>query len=395
MKKKDIKYFIILISMFVLYILVETLSPPPVNWQVTFDENHKIPFGTYAVDQLLPEIFEGKEITHSNATIYDLYEEDIDFKNLLIICNSFTPSEEDEEILFEMLEEGKHVFIAADWFSGKFFDSLKISVSHSITRSLSMSLTDTSMVYMSSGFSFPEMGPFKYMPNHSSLFFYSFDSTRADVLATNSHKDPCLIRYQMGEGSLILSTLPMAFTNYYFLKEDNHWFIANSLSMMPAENLHLTNYYQYGRLEPISKLRFILTNPSLTWAYYLVIAGLIIFMLFESKRRQRPIPVIKPPENSTLNFIDTIGNLYFNQGNNKNIASKKITYFLDFLRRRYYLKTDKLDSDFAMKLAQKTNRDPEEVKELVKLITQVEQIQTFDNASLVMLNNKIEEYYAS
>jgi hypothetical protein len=392
MSRKDLKYIFLLTALFVLYILVEIFSPQPANWTVTYDEDHKIPYGTYVLNELMPDLFEGQSIQNSNATLYDLKNSDNDFENLLIICNSFSLDREDEDALVEMLEKGKHVFIAAGWFYGTLFDSLNISVSHSLVKDFA-GVRDTSLIYMSDGSSFDEEGPFKYLSSHASLFFYAYDSLKADIIATDHEKDPVLIRYQIGEGSLILCTLPMAFTNYYMLRDRNEYFASNALSQLPVGKVHRTNFYQYGRLEPMSKLRFVLTQPPLAWAYYLMVSAILIYLLFESKRRQRAIPVVAPPKNSTLDFIGTMGNLYFNKGNNKNIAIKKITYFLDHLRQRYFLKTDKLDDDFERKLAMKTNKSPEKTKELLNLIKIVEQKKMLSDQELIELNDKIEDYY--
>jgi hypothetical protein len=389
--KKDKKYIILLISLFVLYILVEVLSPPPINWNVTYDENHKIPYGTFALNSLLPDLFPGQRITNSNSTIYDLI--DGDFKSLIIISQSFSLGEEDEASLLEMLDQGKHVFIAAERLGGKLMDSLKISVSHSIVKGFASTMQDSVAVFMAEGTPFTDKGPYNYLTAHASLYFYSYDTSKAEVLAVDESKDPFLIRYKIGNGELVLSTLPMAFTNFYLMMDKNHNFASNALSVLPVGDIHLTNFYHYGRLEPLSKLRFILSHPSLKWGYYLAIFAVVLFMIFESKRRQRPIPVITPPSNSTLDFIGTMGNLYLNKGNNINIANKKITYFLDYLRQRYFLKTDKLDDEFAERLAMKTSRNVVETKELVALIRKVELSGISNDDELLLLNDKIEDYY--
>jgi hypothetical protein len=49
-------------------------------------------------------------------------------------------------------------------------------------------------------------------------------------------------------------------------------------------------------------LRFFLTNDFLRWALRLSVFGLILYILFEMKRRQRVIPVITPLRNSTVRF---------------------------------------------------------------------------------------------
>ena len=85
-----------------------------------------------------------------------------------------------------------------------------------------------------------------------------------------------------------------------------------------------------------SIFRYIFTQPALTWAYYLVLIGLLFYALFAGKRTQRVIPVVEPPRNTSLEFAQTVGRLYFQQGDHDNLARKKIQYFLAGLRERYH-----------------------------------------------------------
>ena len=78
--------------------------------------------------------------------------------------------------------------------------------------------------------------------------------------------------------------------------------------------------------------------------------SLLIFILFNAKRKQRVVKVIKPLENSTIAFTKTIGNLYYETKDHNNLIDKKITYFLEFIRRKYYLDTQLLDEKFMKNL---------------------------------------------
>ena len=88
-----------------------------------------------------------------------------------------------------------------------------------------------------------------------------------------------------------------------------------------------------------SPMRFILSNEGLKWGWYLFLIGMIILMIFNAKRKQRIIPIIKPLTNTTVDFTKTIGNLYFQEGNHDTIMEKKIIYFLEKIRQDYLLDT--------------------------------------------------------
>ena len=115
-------------------------------------------------------------------------------------------------------------------------------------------------------------------------------------------------------------------------------------------------------------------------------------MAFEMKRRQRIIPVIKPLGNTTLEFVSTIGNLYYQNGDHKNIAEKKILFFLDQIRSRFWLNTNRLDDAFTTSLAKKSGKDQEEVRKIVDTINNIRSQPSISADELLDLNTKIESF---
>ena len=58
-----------------------------------------------------------------------------------------------------------------------------------------------------------------------------------------------------------------------------------------------------------SSLSVIRQHPPLLWAFWLGIVGLLLFIFFNVKRKQRIINVVKPNVNTTVNFTETVGRL--------------------------------------------------------------------------------------
>ncbi len=73
---KALKLYIgILIFLFVVIIIIEFTTPQPVNWQKTYNETHKIPFGTYIFHEELEEIFPESKINDIRVTPYEYFDE--------------------------------------------------------------------------------------------------------------------------------------------------------------------------------------------------------------------------------------------------------------------------------------------------------------------------------
>jgi hypothetical protein len=119
----------------------------------------------------------------------------------------------------------------------------------------------------------------------------------------------------------------------------------------------------------------------------------VFFIFYEKKRRQRIIPIIEPLKNATVGFVNVVGQVYYEQRDNKNMAQKKILYFLEHLRTKYYLRTNVLDAEFIERLSQKAGIEISFAREIVNQINYIEvQVQVTDH-ELILLNQLIEQFY--
>jgi hypothetical protein len=201
------------------------------------------------------------------------------------------------------------------------------------------------------------------------------------------------LRIPIGKGQLLLNCTPMVFTNIYLLAGDNNKFISNTFSYLSQNEVHRTEYYHLGRLESETPLRFILTTEALKWAYYIVVISILLFMIFEAKRKQRIIPVIPPLSNTTLEFVSTIGNLYYQKGDHKNIAEKKIQFFLEQVRTNYFLSTTQRNDFFITCLAKKSGNSDEVTRTLIQNIERILSSTQIDKKMLIDLNDQLERFH--
>jgi len=119
---------------------------------------------------------------------------------------------------------------------------------------------------------------------------------------------------------------------------------------------------------------------------------LILFVIFKAKREQRIIPVIKPLENSSVEFTRTIGDLYFQHKNYTNIILKKVTFFMDYIRSHFYLETEDLNDNFIKKLAVKASKSVEETTTVINFIKMLKNKPLHTEQELIELNKLIEDF---
>lgn len=390
--RKDWKYILYISLAFGLFVTIKLLSPKQYNWSMTFAHDDKNPYGAYALSKLLPGLFPGEKISHSYKTLYEVKDSLADADNIIIIGSNFSADKEDTKVLLEHVEKGGSALISAQYFWGHFSDTLNVTTYDYFFKSGHIfGKQDTSILRFANA-QLDTAHEFFYRRDNIHNYFNRFDTTRTTIIAKNDYDYPVTIRLKIGKGNLILNSTPLIFSNIYLLSSHNHQFISKTLSYLPKENVTWTEYYHLGRMEAASPLRFILTNEPLRWAYYITLISLLMFMIFEMKRRQRIIPIIKPLGNTTLEFVNTIGNLYYQRGDHKNIAEKKINFFMDQLRSKYWLNTTHLDEIFITTMAKKLGREEQDVRKLINVINAIRSKEKITAEELLELNKCMGDF---
>ncbi|MFZ1807272.1 MAG: DUF4350 domain-containing protein [Cyclobacteriaceae bacterium] len=386
--KKDWKYVLYLSAFFGIYVAVQLLSPKNHNWSISLSHLDKDPYGTFVLNELLPDLFDSVTIT--NKTMYELLEAKVENTALLSFSTSLGMAKEDTESLLQFVARGNTVFLSAHYFNGKLADTLNLDTNDYLFDDNGIVDQRDSVTLHFSNPSFDTLTTYKYRRDNAHNYFSTYDSLLTTIISRNSSDQPVTLHMAIGKGALIVNSTPLAFTNINMLHEGNHNFASHSLSYLKEQKLVWTEFYHLGRMEAGTPLRFILTQEPLTWAYYITILSILLLILFESKRKQRIIPIIPPVENTTLEFASTIGNLYFQQGDHKNIAEKKIVFFFDALRSRYYLDANAIKD--ISNVARKTGNDESATSILFNNIQNIQKKQEISPEELITLNKQIEDF---
>ncbi len=389
-----------LIAVLVGIIVTEIVRPRPINWRPSYTSISKIPFGCFVLFNELPSLFPNSEIQSVEESVYDVLIKSDSLKTsnyLLINENIFLDVQETNQIL-NYVAKGNQVFIATTELRGKLAETLNIEILQEYTIK-----EDT----VSVDFTHSELNKsiYEFERGVNTAYFTSLDTLNTEILGHIHFKDntflnnekkvkPNFIKTSFGKGSFIINTLPIAFTNYYLLS-DNSSYSASSFSYLKNNLLYWDDYKKSGRKVITSPMRFVLNQSALKWSYYLVLFGLLLFVIFKAKREQRIIPVIKPLENSSIEFARTVGSLYHQSKDYTNLNSKKINYFLIYLRNRYYLNTTVLDERLVAQLAAKAGKNIEETKSLIDFILSLNNKPIHSEQDTLNLAKKINTFKQS
>lgn len=390
--RNDWKYIAYLVAAAAVFITLKLVSPRPIDWTITLHPEDKNPFGLYALNQVADTLFSQHTLHRANYTLYEMMDTLNRPVNFFSVSTNFHPGDEDTQALLKNLERGGSAFISAHYFSGLFADTLSLHTSDYFFESAFnfINQSDTSTLR----FVNPLLQPFdKFAFPRKNIhnYFDDYDST-ATVVMVNDLQLPMTIHIKVGRGNLFLNTTPLAFTNVYLLNKNNYGFAERSLSHLPERETFWTSFYHVGRLDARTPLRFILNSEPLRWAYYCTVISLLLFMVFEVKRKQRIIPIIKPLPNTSLEFINTIGNLYYQSADHKNIAEKRIQFLAEQLRTQHGINLLHLDETTADALVGKTQQSEKEVYELLHAIQHAQSKNQLTAEELKSLNQKIDSF---
>jgi hypothetical protein len=390
--KKDWKYILYVSIAVALFITVKLMAPKQFDWTVTFAHNDKDPYGGYGLYRLLPSITDS--VKHNYKTIYELADSIGHDDNFFVISSRFSPAQTDVKALLKHIHRGGRAFISANRFSGQLADTLQFGTADNLFRQSQLfDKADSSYITFSNP-ALSTVDKYWYRTDNIYNYFDSLNTATTTVVARNNYNEPVTVKINFGKGYLVVNCTPLAFTNIYLLSNDNHRFVSKSLSYLENGKIYWTEFYHLGRRELQTPLRFILTTEPLAWAYYIAMVSILLFMIFEAKRRQRIIPVIKPLTNTTLEFVSTIGNLYFQTANHKNIGEKKIQFLLDHIRTKYRVETNIIDNDFIQTLAIRSRKTEAELRELFQFINLVSTSSHITSDQLIKLNHLTEKFHS-
>ncbi|WP_029904403.1 DUF4350 domain-containing protein [Prevotella sp. 10(H)] len=442
------KKMIILIVVIVLLVFglsfARSRGPRPIDWSPTFINIKTDPYGTYITYQLLSDIFEKKKIRSTRMPIYNnlknnvgeylLYEEDSptydreyydtyeespetdteytesepqtsdiianedydpsewyneldnisDTTSYLFINSRFSLDKLDMEYMLDFVGLGNNVFISAEVMDRKLLDTLKIKTN------IQYFQTDT--VYTLKDYQ-TERYRFKNVQGQTK---FNTDSCKLPVrvLATNKKNDTVFIDVKYGKGHIYLHSIPSAFANINMLQNEKYDFGFRCLSYLPQNsNIIWDEYQKQGMIGEGSDLQVILNNPALRTALYVILCGFLLFMLFRSKRIQRAIPIINPPVNSSLEFLGTISNLYYRKKDFSTILQKRHAFFLDYIRKSYYMSTENIDNEFVNVLSAKSGMDKDKLSELFLVYKDLSTLAFIEIQPFLRYNNLLEEFY--
>jgi hypothetical protein len=303
--------------------------------------------------------------------------------------------------LIKFAEKGNDVFISARYLSAVADEKLGCNSS-------AFDFSYVPVEYLQENMSISLVTPpfnskveFNYPGKTVNSFFTSIDSSTTDILGVDEKGRPNFIHLSAGKGNFFVHLEPLAFSNYFILHKNNIAYYEKVFSLIdPAtRKIIWDEYYLYKPKSSESPeknkgwMSVLLRYPAFKVALITAFCSLLLYVLLEMRRKQRYIPVVSKPRNDSLDFIKTIGRLYYDKADHKNLCRKMSAYFLEHIRTKYKLATGVLNEEFINNLKFKSGVNEEELQNIISFINSLNEQTVVTQRQLMNFYKQLETFY--
>ena len=371
-----------------------------INTFISLNKKDKNPYGSYVFYENLQRFFPGSTLTvnYSDPGDNEIFGEN-ETEQLYVILNAnFQPDRYEVDDLITFIERGNNVFIST------------FNINEELSRFIGSTSTSENFFYFPWGEKadedlavslklslFGDNFKFRYPGAAIEGYFETTDSLITDTLGYTELGRPNFIRLKKGEGFLYLHLSPMTLTNYFLLYGKNIQYFEKIFSLIPASTPHIIWDEYFNSLTKRENnsnwLSAILKNSYFRAGILTALLFLLVFTLTEMRRKQRVIPVIKEPINDSLDFVKTIGLLYYERGDHHDLAQKLSAYFMEHVRSRYKIFSKEPDLSFVRELSYKSGVSASLVSAIIEQVNRISNENTYSDTELIAFQNNIEEFY--
>lgn len=428
--KSSRNFLFVMLVLFVLFCLLQVNLPKKFVWSPTFSHVDKQPLGCFVFDSVLTQSLpNGYHVT--KKTFFQLDQEHAKEKiSVLMVVDQQNLKQLDVKYLCNIARRGGKVMVVA---SGSFDDgrnadtvvvnelerTFKVKIEDGMYFSLRGILNglrahDNDMydtiywnnretMYAAQSYrmfynmvggtlfvdSVPKVKRLAYTLSTAG-YDYKYDSlyvggfTRFDTIVDKKErieridtfaikKIPAAVSVPYGKGEVIFVSSPLLFTNYGMLEGNTFVYIFRLMSYLADLPVYRTEAYVKTDAMLVaeqSPFREFIKRPPLRWALYLALLGVVLFMIFTARRRQRVIPIMSKPANRSLEFIQLIGTLYYQRKDHVDLVRKKFKLFAEELRKTAGVDISDVNTDDReyLLLAEKTGMNSDRLKKVIRQI---------------------------
>ncbi|MCB9189073.1 MAG: hypothetical protein H6599_07300 [Flavobacteriales bacterium] len=378
------------------------------------------PAGTYLLYNLIKKYSKTKSI-QTIQTTSEKYLDDVlpmtdlnGFPNLYVcLVEDFNIKKVDYEYLLDFVSAGNYAMISAEEFSDGFMRKLIgekfVTTNYFYDTTLSIHFNHPDFKSKNDLILYSEGLNLHSKLKYRDFGFFKDEIITDDMIKISGSEDHvnCLM-VPIGDGFFIVHSQPYDFSNVNVIRQDGKIHAENIFSHFPYNNVYWhQNFGKYSEYRGIpqpkakkvpheisrsSPLEFILSNPMLFMAFILILIGLGLYVIVFSKRQQRIIPPVESNNNSSLEFLDVVSKLYYQQKQHNKLVNHMLQIFVTFVREHYYINLTTKQPDLPLRLSEKSGIEETRIKNIIERFRSAKSKQ-FSEQELIDLYVELEYFY--
>lgn len=415
--KKFLPYLfaaLILTGIIFLFSTGKSKKEKQLNEKITLRKADKIPYGTYVAYKGLSYLFPNASVFPSKDEpgFWDSLSNYDNKQAYIVIADHFSADDDEMRRLVKFAKNGNDVFISAKTVSDDVTDVLgcrTMDLSDPIfteDEGVVTARDDSLSISLQKPF-FPADSIFYYPGRNFSSSFTRTDKDITNELGKGGAGVTNFIHLKAGKGNFYLHLAPLAFSNYFLLHKNNIQYYEMVMSVIDptVTKIAWDEYYMSkgerrrnnnrnkGWFTVLMNTKNDAGDKPFRAAFWILILLLLLYVLLEMRRKQRFIPVVAKPRNDSLEFVKTIGRLYYDKANHKNLSRKMAAYFQEHVRAKYKLPTSNMDEDFIRALQYKSGVPDYEIRGVVSFIKYLDDAPAISDKQLSEFHKQLETFY--
>jgi len=389
--KNKANIIILCISLIVVllgFLFFEIRKVPDYKWQQKFDYEDEEPMGLFVFKELVTRFYD--DIDHE---IQEKYKDTTATNGLYFYGQNSNNSLNIDSVL-NIIDKGNDVFIFSEYFPYELNDTIDnyYDTEYHFSDSLRINFTNDSLAFDSTFIYSFINNEFEIQNKTFYLLSASLGDTNIDHIVTANDSLVLLISIPFENGNLYYHVLPQLFFNYSYRQPKMFVYTEKILSHFDPDYVVFLNTLTDKERPPTEHpLQFIMSSPPLKAAYYLFIIGLILYAVFGGKRRQKAIPITDKNENTSLEYIETVSQLFYQQNQHEKLVAHMKNIFFHKMEQKYFIKKD--NPAYLEILAKKSKIPETDLKYILDRFRNHDENYSFQADQLVSLNNRIEQIY--
>lgn len=381
---------------------------PEHNWSISYNYKSPEPYGTKVLHDLLKDKYKKQNFVVSTKKLGSIINKDD--KNSLIFYIGYGTYHDSTTIewLKEYINRGNKMCIASE--------EIPFNLLHGLFESDSSYLNVNTLLADSIHTKFNSM-PREYMfhfqlAKDTAAFNWTYFSTedidehwnkaRHSPLSVVDSSRINFLKIDYGKGAIYLYTTPLFLTNYFMINKNgfnysNQFFLSiGSFDKIYWDaNSRISRKFSSGKnlINTQSPIEFIMSNTALRLAWYILWAGLVLFILFKLKRKQTPIRIIRPDKNTSIEYAKAVGLLHYKTSSYSDLTDRLMKYFYLFITNRYGISRTKEQQVLINKLSIQSGIQAKRIETIFKIQLKIKYNPEPEASHLMLLHAELEYFY--